>query len=269
VLLAFTLAIAGLVVTFKRRQAEVEAIRSQERPLALLDAWPGSRCVLQPLEGPARRHRGLVVCLGPHDLSLHQPGREPTVRFRAPYHQLRWFGRPVKYHDGLNEIWLHLETPEGWLLLKLWLDRASMARLVKTLKPLVTPELVTAYRRHRPYIHAGPLTTQPATQNIHGAWSLADPLRLYLMPRLLLMLDEGVITRRIPLEAISQVGALRRLDAPEADGLVRFMVGEEVLAFALPDPITFANQLAEAARLNLEAPILPKQKGKKDEEDEE
>ena len=268
-LCVLVLSIVGLVSAFKRRQAQIEAIRSRENPLLLLDGWPSGRAEIQPLQGQPRNYRRVIACLGPENLSLHQLGREPKELFRATYDHLRWFGRPVKYHDGSNEIWLHWETPEGWRLLKLWQERSAMARLVRSLKPLVAPELVTAYRRRRPYIHAGPVHAKPATQTIHGSWMLADAIHLYLMPRLLLLLQGTTITRQIPLEQIEQVGALQRLDAPEADGLVRFLVADEVLAFALPDHITFANQLAEAARIQLEAPIFPKQKGKKDDADDE
>jgi hypothetical protein len=142
-----------------------------------------------------------------------------------------------------------------------------MRDLVRTLKAITPPELTTAYRRKRPYIHSGPLKAQPATQDIHGAWTLTDAYDLYLTPRFLLILSGETVLRKIPLEAVQEISALRRLDQPKADGLVRFRAGEEPLAFALPQYEAFAQALAEAAKRTLETPLEQKRKGKKDDDD--
>jgi hypothetical protein len=141
--------------------------------------------------------------------------------------------------------------------------------LVRALKQVAAPELVTAYRRQRPYVHSGPHNVRPATQDIHGAWALGDAFALYLMPRFLVILEDSRVLRKIPLEAIQQIGALRRIDAPQADGLVRFRAEEEPFAFSLPGYEAFAASLAEAAKRSLEAPLEQKQKGKEDYDDEE
>ncbi|MBZ0283930.1 MAG: hypothetical protein K8L97_24540 [Anaerolineae bacterium] len=192
-----------------------------------------------------------------------------SLLFSFPHDQLRWFGRPQKYTDGINEIWLHYETENGWKLLKLWMHRAVMQDVVRALKTISPPELVTAYRRRRPYIHAEPITAHPAAQDIHGAWTLAEPVMLYLMPRFLLILDGETVLRKIPLEAVQQIGALRRLDQPGAQGLLRFHAEEETFAFALDQHEAFANAVADAAKRTLEAPMERKQKGKDDYEDED
>ncbi len=99
-----------------------------------------------------------------------------------PLERLRWFGRPKKYHYGKNDMWLHFEMAGGWQVICLQLYRTTMQALVRALKEVAPPELVTAYRRRRPYVHFGPADAQPAQQDILGAWTLGAPLSLYLMP---------------------------------------------------------------------------------------
>jgi hypothetical protein len=199
-------------------------------------------------------------------LPRKQQGVEP---FTFTPDQIRWFGRPQKYSPGLNDLWLHLETGDGWRLVKFRLYQGLMRDLVRGLKAVASEELVTAYRRRRPYIHEGPAQAQPATQDIHGAWTLDEPVSLYLMPRFLVVLQATSVLRKIPLEVVQQIGAFRRLDQPNADGLVRFRAEEEMMAFALDQYEAFAASLAEAAKRTLEAPIMQKQKKKADEDFED
>ncbi len=160
----------------------------------------------------------------------------------------------------MNALWLHWETPDGWKLLRVKLWRGSMADCVRLLKSVSPEELVTAYRRRRPYIHCGPEPANPAIQDIHGAWTLEAPLSIYLMPRYLVFLRGQTVLRAIALTNIEEAGTLKRIDQPGADGLLRFRAEQETLAFALRDAEGFAAQLAEAARLNLEVPLGPKRK---------
>jgi hypothetical protein len=210
-------------------------------------------------------------------------------RFVFPIDTLRWFGRPQKYQPGDNDMWLHLEHDGRWELLKIRLSQHHMLAFVRTLKEIATPEQVIAYRRQRPYVHFGPLEARPATQDLYGAWTLSPAIELYLTPSFLVVLDSGKVMRALPLEQVQQIGALHRLDAPDADGLVRFeftwnrqaeLVRQipklnevqqgETFAFALKDHEGFASALAEAAKRTLEAPLIRKGKEKGDEfEDEE
>lgn len=208
-----------------------------------------------------------VFTLSSQRFAVYPLNGKLDVVFTFPLNQLRWFGRPEKYLDGMNDIWLHAETGQGWLLVKLTMHRYTLQEFVRELKPVTTSELVTAYRRRRPYIHAGPLPAQPATQDIHGAWTLGESVSLYLMPRHLLILSGTQVLRVLALEGIQQIGALRRLDAPGADGLLRFRAEEADFAFALKNHESFAQSLAEAARRTLEAPIEQKRKGKEYDED--
>jgi hypothetical protein len=85
------------------------------------------------------------------------------------------------------------------------------------------------------------------------------------MPRFVVIFQGKDILRKIALEGVQRIGGLKRIDQPGADGLVRFQAEEETFAFALKDHERFAEQLAEAAKRTLEAPLEQKQKGKDDE----
>jgi hypothetical protein len=143
------------------------------------------------------------------------------------------------------------------------LPKTSMQILVRTLKEVVPEDLVTAYRRRRPYVHYGPAAARPAAQDMQGAWTLGVPVDLYLMPLALLILEGPTVQRTIPLDQVQRVAAIKRLDQPGAAGLVRFEASGEPLAFALAQHEAFAQALAEAARRTLEDPIEWQRKKKK------
>ncbi len=192
---------------------------------------------------------------------------DESVRF--PADGLRWFGRPVKYHEGRNEIWLHFEQAGRWHLVKMRMTRYLLADVVRALKQIAELPLITAYRRRRPYVHFGPVPVEPAEEDIHGAWTLDPPITLYLTPLHVVLLRAGQVERLIPLEQVQKVTAMRRIDRPKADGLAVFQAEGETLAFAAKNYEALAGAIAEAARRSLEEPLLQKQKGKKDDEDDE
>jgi hypothetical protein len=267
---------------FKRYQAiqaRIEEVRQAEQslaffnpvdvevepPFAFLNHWD-LRYRIETLNNPKTVSGDGLLSVSSKRLALYarSPEMPELLTFRPE--QVRWYGRPKKYSSGRNEIWLHIEGDAGWMLLKIGLYQEPMRDLVRILKAVTAPELAVAYRRRRPYIHAGLVKAQPATQDIHGAWTLAEKVDLYLMPRFLVLLTGEQVARKIALETVQEIGALRRLDQPRADGLVRFRTGEETLAFALREHEGFGQALAEAAKRTLEAPIEQKQKGKKDDD---
>ncbi len=217
----------------------------------------------------ATRWRSGVIALSPRRITLYRRSLAMSEVLSIEPSELRWFGRPEKYHSGTNEIWLHVERDHQWILLKLKLSRAAMQDFVRALKSLASAELNTAYRRTRPYVHYGPLRVQPAEQDIHGAWTLEDPLTVYVMPLHLVILRNADVLRVLPLERVQQVAALHRIDQPHAAGLASFNLDGEKFAFASPDYQALAEAIAEAARRSLEAPLIQKQKGKDEDEDDD
>ncbi|MEO8612501.1 MAG: hypothetical protein ABI690_31685 [Chloroflexota bacterium] len=250
----------------KALEAKLAEVTARENPILLLKNW-NQRAQIATVNSRASKPEACVIALTASEIILYDRTQAVNEIFRFNADEIRWFGRPQKYTDGDNEIWLHIEREGTWKLLKIRLSRSSMQDFVRALKTIVKPELVTAYRRARPYIHAGSVRAQPADQDIHGAWSLEALIDLYLMPRFLVILKGESVLRTVPLEAIQQIGALQRLDQPGAQGLVRFRAEDEPFAFALDKHAEFAALLAEAAKRTLEAPPERKQKNKLDDED--
>jgi len=269
--LAFFLALLFILVLRYQydpaSQAMVAEIRRTQEPLECFYAV--ARFEVSQVNGRDFTWRYFIVSVRPGAVTIYPRKKRDTPPFAFTPDQIRWFGRPQKYSAGRNELWLHLEMDGCWHLVKFHLYQGLMRDLVRGLKAVSSDDLVTAYRRRRPYIHAGPATAHPAHQDIHGAWTLDAPVTLYLMPRFLVILNETRVLRKIALEAVQQIGAFRRLDEPSANGLVRFRAEEEVLAFALDKHEDFALSLAEAAKRTLEAPTIQKQKKKDDDDDVE
>ncbi len=227
-----------------------------------------NRFAMETINGrTVQKMRGMIT-LSSQEIGIYPMKVPPQAIIRFAPSDIRGFWRPQPYDSGMNELWIHVERKREWVLVKLWLGREQMMEFIRTIKPLVEPEMVIAYRRQRPYIHYGPVQAQPAEQDIHGAWTLEPTISLYLMPRYLLILHDEAVQQMIPLSSVQQIGALRRLDAPQANGLVRFQTAEAHYAFALKDYETFANALADAAKRTLEAPVMQKQKGKEGEWDD-
>jgi hypothetical protein len=215
--------------------------------------------------GRPTRLQSSVMVVTPKEIGVYPKSRNQKEHWTFNTSDLRWFGRTDKYTYGKNEIWLHFETDGRWQTLKVHTYQPSMMALVRALKAVATEEQVIAYRRRRPYIHFGPVSAEPAEQNIHGGWLINDPVKLYLNPMSLVVMEDGAVRRTIPLRDIQKISALKRLDTPDANGLVRFQIQGETVAFASPIHEDFAKMLALAAKRSLEAPLV--EKGKKDEED--
>jgi hypothetical protein len=217
---------------------------------------------------PAARWQSCLCSVEQDGFHLYPRTRkwDQHVHFAAA--SLRWFGRPHKYQPGNNDIWLHFEHNQGWHVLMLQTNRHAMQQFVRAVKQIATGEHITAYRRQRPHVHLGPLAAQHASEDLYGVWTVVPQLlSLYLMPSALVELQETQVQRILPLETIQNIEVMRRLDVPDAHGVVRFkhMQGEQI-AYTSAAHVEFAEALIAAARRSLKNP--PTFYGKKDDEDE-
>jgi hypothetical protein len=264
VLVAVLLWVAARETRLQRNgRSLVRLLEERDQPLYCTYS-NGLRSRILTINGQKTRWTQFVVAVLLDEIVLYRvaPGKlEHRLSIAAP--RLRWFGRPEKYTRGANEMWFHAEVDGEWALVQLRLHRSRMQALVRALKEIATPDQVTAYRRHRPYIHYGPVSVRPATQDLHGAWKLDTPLDLYLMPAFLIVLEGTQVQRTLPLNIMQEITAVERLDRPRAAGLVRFVVEEEAFAFALDQYTEFAEALAEAAKRTLEDPLQWQRKKKK------
>lgn len=225
------------------------------------------------------RWAACLVSLEADGLHLYPRTRQMDLHVFFARDTLRWFGRPAKYERyKRNDIWLHFETGERWMRLALRSDYSPMTDLVRTLKTLATEAVNTAYRRHRPYIHLGPLPALPAEQDLLGAWQASGPpLELYLMPLHLVLLRGEEVLRKLALEAIQQIEVMPRMDLPRgsSQGALRFRYQTdeeaETHAYLVDDYLHVGASLVEAAKRSLEEPPIfyGKKKGKGNQEDED
>ncbi len=222
--------------------------------------------------GKRTRWRSSILLINEDGITVYRNQAKTPIDFTCRPEQLRWFGRPDKYHPGTNHLMIHAQIGDSWQVLSLWAWRDNIGDIVRALKAIATPEQIKAYRRARPYIHYQVEAAYPGVQDIHGAWTLDARVRLYITPAFLVVLaaDKSrrfVVQKSIPLAQIQEIETMLRLDRLTQEGIVRFKVGEEKLAYAMLDFQTFADRLAEAARRTLEDPIM--EHGKKKKYDEE
>jgi hypothetical protein len=236
----------------------------QENVVLSMQPWRG-KYHLEQVNGSRYGWRPLVLLILVDEIQFYPIGGETYDSIRVD--EVRWFGRPQKYNrTGMNELWIYYERKEGWYLLKVKLDYESMLSVVRALKKILPETLVTAYRRRRPYIHYGPVSVEPARQDLYGLWELDAPLEFLLTPLHVVYLRGQRVLRLIPLHDIQQIKALRRVDEHDPRGLVQFQVGEEPIAFAVRYFEQVAHMLATAAKRTLEEPLQRKRK-KQDEDD--
>jgi hypothetical protein len=240
------------------------------------DYMPLSQFIVQTLGQPPHpepeKLPNALLIISEKRLALYVPyAKQLKTYFGVSHAEIQGFWRPVKYNPRINEMWIHCRIGDAWHILKIRAHRERMYKIAGALKRAAPEEQVIAYRRHRPYIHRGLSPARIANQTLQGAWEMLDAVDLYLMPLQLVLLQGGSVQRQIPLTEIQDIAALPRLDAPEAEGLIRFTVTStgEKLAFAVRDYQAWADDLAHAARRTLEAPVIQKQKGYDDEEMEE
>jgi hypothetical protein len=213
----------------------------------------------------ATPRRPAVVMVRPSELRLYTVEDAPEEALAFPSDALRWFGRPDIYKLGRNRLWLHVDQAERWHLIHMEPYQSTVARLVQALK-LFAPLLETPYRRQRPYIHYGPVSARRATQDLYGVWTLHEAVDLYLMPLHLVLLDGETVRATLPVNAVTQVRGVQRVDAP--GGVVQFEVSGTRYAYAVERYRELAESLAEAAKRSLEQPLEMldgKRKKKKDE----
>lgn len=272
--LFFLLVFVGFIIfmTHRENKARQRLQRLRPRNALFVDSTYNTTriTVTSPSQSTSRWRTAYLFVTNKQIVAYLKHSSDDTPLFACAPHQIEGFWRPTKYEPGTNLIELHANIDDRWTILQAYLTRARMMALVRALKEIVSEDMVRAYRQRRPYIYRPPTPAQSATQNIHGAWELTAPFRLYLMPSSLVFLGENdEVERIIPLRYVQNIAALRRLDA-DSEGLVRFTLTStgELVALALKDYEAWAQAIAIAARRTLEEPIVRKQKKHQDDDDD-
>lgn len=261
-------------------RARLAALKSEG---AIWTAYlPSATARGQQLNGRnAETLRGYVLAVLPDGLRIYPIADEITEFDGISAADIRWFGRPHKYrNDGVpQEMRIHVQRKTGWYIYEVWLTKHYMVQLVRAMKQIVSPELVKAYRRRRPYVHFGPREVCMAKQTIHGEWELSEPYTAYLTPLELVFLVGPEVVQRFSVAEVQDIQLVRKLDETQrrrfgqrddgvAEGIMRFRVGDVTHAMALRRYDEFAEALAQAAKRSLEEPVTRKQKLKDDDDDD-
>lgn len=275
VLLCIVVGVVGIGILLfidSRRNMAVKAFmktaeQAETDVVLLMRPW-GGQFHLAQINGQRYGWRSMVVAVLPSEIRLYPFPPQLETYERVLADEVRWFGRPKKYNRyGMNELWIYYERKDGWFRVKIKLNYTEMLDFVRALKQILSAELVTAYRRHRPYIFYGPTDVFPAKQDLYGTWELDPKVDLLLTPLHLVFLQGRQTLKLIALRDIQQIQALHRVDDYDARGLVRFEVDAETTAFAIRHFEEVAELLATAAKRTLEEPV--QRKRKKHEDDDE
>jgi hypothetical protein len=201
------------------------------------------------------RGRPFILVLTRNELIVYPESPEMREYHVFGREQLRWFG-----HPEAEQLWLHFERNGRWWVLRMALGYDDKLRVLAALRDFA-PGLMPPYHRGL-HVHYDPVSARRAEQEITGEWTLYEQRTLYLMPLYVVVLNDNTVQDALPVESITHVASVPRLDAP--GGVVRFRVAGEDLAFALDDYEAFAVALAEAAKRSLDAPLeIVERKGKK------
>jgi hypothetical protein len=210
------------------------------------------------------RERKAIVAVLPGYVAVYPL----TIRMREAFtfntDDIRWFSLVRGYSDLEREIALDLEKDLQWIDLRIRMDKASIKKLTEAMEPIAPNTVLFTRSRRRPNVRLDPVQAWPATQDIHGAWTLDDPVKLCITPLYLVVLRDGYVQNSFLLTALEDIRADKRLDDPDAAGLVRFTVADATFAYAVNDYAGFAETLAGAIKRNVEESAGQKQKTQAD-----
>jgi hypothetical protein len=255
--LAMLVGLVALWWASRRHRKYAAFAQTLSRDSVLMALYPSggqyqyTRISMTPFTTP---YQPFVIAMTSESIFIYDLTGEPHVAHTIARRDMRWFGRLHKYSRmGKNNLWLHVETEGRWQIIKLSLHYEDAVHIARVLKEIAPPALTVAYRRHRPYVHYGPVQARAAEQDIYGAWTLTETVGLYVMPLYLVLMQGELVERTILMETVTRVMAVKRLDG--SGGVVTFEAGGESFAYAMDSYEPFAAALAEAAKRSLEAPL--------------
>jgi hypothetical protein len=220
--------------------------------------------VIAKLGERALRERKAIVAVLPNYVAIYPLTVRMQEAFTFNTDDIRWFSLVRGYSDLEREIALDLEKDLQWVDLRIRMDKASIKKLTEAMEPIAPNTVLFTRSRRRPNVRPDPVQAWPATQDIHGAWTLDDPVKLCITPLYLVVLRDGYVQNSFLLPALENIRADKRLDNPDAAGLVRFTAADETFAYAVNDYAGFAEALAGAIKRNVEESAGQKQKTQAD-----
>ncbi len=182
-----------------------------------------------------------------------------------PYHPDSWVVDGWRVKVGNNEVHIHANVDNHWVIVKLWLRQAEARKIVNRLKGLVNEDILRSYRQRPPYIYHPPSPAALMSQDLYGMWHVDHHCKLYLTPSTLVFLqDDDEIERFIWLRDIQNIRLLEQQGEGGKDGLICFDIekDDEQIAVGVDGSDKWARSIARAARRTLADSVQRKQKDK-------
>lgn len=171
-------------------------------------------------------------------------------------HDIQWVSAVELSPERVAAITLHFETLHQWRVLTLHIPEADMALLVRVLRRFVAPGRMNI--GNRPVPPMGPVRARTVKDNLQGDIELGTEVNLYVLPHMLIVLNDNRVQAKIDMSSVRRILAVERLGGRidgllgTPNGLIRLYSLNESVAFALPQYRDLAEELSYLARSPVE-----------------
>lgn len=177
--------------------------------------------------------------------------------FYFPMNLIQWIQPLDVQRQRDPQLALHFEVDGTWRILDLHMAMADMILLLSLLNRAVPRS--NRQPENAVYRPVGPLTARAAEQDLDGTWHQGPDVQLYLLPHLLVVLNEDVVLEKILTNRVRRVLALetQRQGVGKAirqgkAGVMRLYSQSETVDFALENYQALADEIALLARCPVE-----------------
>lgn len=226
---------------------------SNRRPLSMI-AHAGLYTITQP---------GATISLNAfRDLHLLEGGlklydnRNQQIHM-VDFSHIQWVSTITFPQDDIAAMTIHLEINRHWRLLSLHMPESDMGILVGLLRQMLSASRLNIGAR--PVSPIGPIAAKVAEDTLQGKVSLGADISLYLLPHILIVLQDDIVQAKLDTSSVRRVLAVERISGkldsllhPNPDGIVRLYSLHETVAFALPQYQELAQEISYLSRCPVE-----------------
>ncbi|MCA9895147.1 MAG: hypothetical protein KC615_19310 [Anaerolineae bacterium] len=190
------------------------------------------------------------------DLILQDARSKQLLYF--PMMAIQWVSAITLEPGDISAITLHIEREGRWHLLALRLPQMEMTVLVRVLRQAIHSARINI--GNLSYKPIGPLSAYYAHQSLQGETVLDQPVELYLLPHLLVVLKGDRVQAKLDISSVRRVLAVDRIhgvldsvlkpNTPE--GIVHLYSMSETVSFALAPFRDFADEIGSLSRCPVE-----------------
>lgn len=190
------------------------------------------------------------------DLVLQDARSQRVLYF--PLMAIQWVSDISLEPGEVSVMTLHIERDHHWHLLTLHLPQMEMRNLVRVLRQAVHSGRINV--GNLTYKPIGPLPAYSAHQSLQGDTVINQPVELYLLPHLLVVLKDGRVQAKLDISSVRRVLAVERvsgvldsvLKPGTPEGIVHLYSMNETVSFALVPFRDFADEIGALSRCPVE-----------------